>query len=129
MKATDSFKTIIQAHLEDVAAKDPLFAETLKKPAKSIDDCITYILNTVKASGKNGFADEEVFNMAIHYYDEDDIKVGSPVKGQVVVNRAIEPSKDKMAKAIASRESPPEIPKPTKKGKPQVQVENQIALF
>lgn len=129
MQATDAFKSIIQAHLQSVADNDSLFAETFKKPAKNINDCITYILNTVKASGKNGFADEEVFSMAVHYYDEDDIKVGSPVKSQVVVNHHVEQTKSKMAKTIASRESTTEVPTPAKKGKPRVQVENQIALF
>lgn len=110
MKATASFKKVIWAHLEGVAQADPLFAETFKKPAKNIDDCISYILNTVQKSGCTGFADEEVFNMAIHYYDEDDIRPGSPVKAQVVVNHL-------------------ETSKPIKKVKQQVQSENQITLF
>lgn len=90
MKASNQFKDIIQAYLNKRGEDDPLFAETLKKPGKNIDDCLTYIFNTVQASGCNGFADEEVFQMAVHYYDEDDIKVGTPVSGQVVVNRKVE---------------------------------------
>lgn len=76
MKGTEQFKIVIQNHLNNLASSDQLFAETLKKTNKNIDDCITYIFNQVKASGCNGFADEEVFGMAVHYYDEDDIKVG-----------------------------------------------------
>jgi hypothetical protein len=112
MKATDSFKTIIQSHLEGVAANDPLFAETFKKPAKNIDDCITYILNTVQKSGCAGFADEEIFNMAVHYYDEDDIAVGKPVNAKVVVNHHVEAPATigKMEKVIASREPAPSRP-------------------
>ena len=48
-----------------------------------MDDCITYILNTVKASGMQGFADADIFGMAVHYYDEDDVKVGDPIQGAI----------------------------------------------
>lgn len=88
MKATDQFKEVIQAHLEQRAAQDPLFAKTYAKENKNIDDCITYILESVKKSGKLGFADDEIFGMAIHYYDEDDIKVGSRPNAKVVVNQS-----------------------------------------
>ena len=90
MKTTEPFKKAIENHLQKVAENDPLFAETLKKEKKNINDCVTYIMNQVKASGCNGFADEEIFNMAIHYYDEDDIQVGKPINGQVVVNHHVE---------------------------------------
>ncbi len=99
MQATDTFKTTISNHLQGVAEKDPLFAETLKKPEKNINDCVTYILNQVKNSGKNGFADEEIFGMAIHYYDEADIKIGKPINGRVVVNHRID---DAIKKAAAT---------------------------
>lgn len=118
MKATDSFKEIISEHLNGLAAKDPLFAETLKKPKKNMDDCITYILNTVKSSGKNGFADEDIFGMAVHYYDEDDIKPGSAVKNYgVATNR---PTKIKPV-------APTKVEK--KKAVKQQSPSNQIALF
>ncbi|MEX6691233.1 PcfK-like family protein [Danxiaibacter flavus] len=86
MKGTESFKSVIQNYLNSLAAKDPLFSETFKKANKNIDDCITYILNTVKESGCNGFADEEIFNLAVHYYDEDNIKPGDKIEATVVVN-------------------------------------------
>jgi hypothetical protein len=86
MKSTNDFKNVIKAHLEMRAINDPLFAETLLKPNKNIDDCISYILETVKKSGCSGFDDDEVFGMAVHYYDEDDIKTNGAVKGSVVIN-------------------------------------------
>lgn len=93
MKSTKNFKKIISEHLKNIAKTDSLFTETLKKKNKNIDDCITYILNTVKASGCSGFADEEIFSMAIHYYDEDDLKPGKKIKGNVVVNHKVEKPK------------------------------------
>lgn len=86
MKASDGFKVAIQAHLDILAMKDALFAQTLKKPNKNIDDCVTYILNEVHKSGQQGFADEEIYKMAVHYYDEDDIKIGKKLNAKVVVN-------------------------------------------
>jgi hypothetical protein len=91
MKGTETFKKVIQNYLAERAVTDPLFAETLQKPNKSIDDCITYIFNTVHESGNNGFDDDEIFGMAVHYYDEDDIKVGEPVTNvRVVSNHHVE---------------------------------------
>lgn len=97
MKSTDTFKNTIQAHLNNVATTDELFAETLKNPSKNIDDCITYILNTVQKSGCNGFADDEIFNMAIHYYDEQNIEVGKAISGKVVVNHHVEVTEEEKA--------------------------------
>lgn len=90
MKGTKDFKNVIQKHLEERAVSDPLFAEIFKKENKNIDDCINYILNTVQKSGCNGFSDDEIFGMAVHYYDEDDIKSGKKVDATVVVNHSIE---------------------------------------
>jgi hypothetical protein len=64
MKSTDHFKRTIEQHLNQVAIQDSLFAQTLKKENKNIDDCITYIFNQVKNSGCNGFEDDEIFGMA-----------------------------------------------------------------
>ena len=105
MKSTESFKQTIQAHLQSRAATDPLFAKSFAKEAKNIDDCINYIFSKVQKSGCNGFTDDEIYSMAVHYYDEDDIKVGKPTEGRVVVNHHIEltPEEIKEAKEEAIR--------------------------
>lgn len=96
MSASPEIKKIISDHLESVAANDPLFAETLKKPNKNISDCVTYIMNQAKKKGSAVMmADSEVFGMAIHYYDEDNLEVGKPVSGKVSTNKAADtPKKD-----------------------------------
>ena len=86
-KTTDHFKRTIQAYLDNRAAEDKLFAASYNKPNKSIDECVTYILNWVQKSGCNGFSDGEIYSQAVHYYDEDDIEVGKPLQCQVVVIR------------------------------------------
>jgi hypothetical protein len=90
MKSTEAFKKIIQKYLEERASSDSLFAETFKKEGKNIDDCITYILNTVKKSGCTGFSDDEIYGMSVHYYDEDKIDIGDSISSQVVVNHKVE---------------------------------------
>ena len=97
MKSTDAFKNTINTYLQQYATEDELFAEKLQNDKKNIDDCITYILNTVQKSGCNGFADEEIFNMAIHYYDEENIEVGKKMSANVVVNHHVEVTEEEKA--------------------------------
>lgn len=99
MKPTTTFEKTIQDYLEKRANEDILFAETLKKENKNIKDCCTYIMNQVQASGCNGFADEEIFGMAVHYYDEDVIEIGKPMKGKVIVNHSVEITEEDKAEA------------------------------
>ncbi len=89
-KVSGAFKTSINNYLQARASKDELFAETLKKPNKNLDDCCTYILNQVQKSGQCGFDDAEIFGMAVHYYDENDIEVGKHIDCKVIVNSHIE---------------------------------------
>ena len=93
MKSTDNFKRAIQDYLEARAKTDELFAKSYAKPNKSIDECITYILNEVQRSGCNGFEDNEIFGMAVHYYDEDNLDVGKKINCNVVVNHTVELTK------------------------------------
>ncbi len=99
MKSTENFKKVIHNKLIEMGESDPLFAVNLEKENKSIDGCINYILNTVKDSGCVGFTDDEVFAMAAHYYDEDDIKDGKLINCKVVVNHAIELTPDEVSNA------------------------------
>lgn len=99
MKSTEHFKRTIQAYLQQRASEDRLFAESYRKEGKNIDDCITYILNEVQRSGCNGFTDGEIYSMAVHYYDEDDIEVGNPVSCQVSVNHIVELTEEEKAEA------------------------------
>ncbi len=136
MKASDGFKTAIENYLKEMAATDELFAETLKKPAKNINDCINYIFTTVQKSGINGYSDAEVFGMAVHYYDEDDIKPGKAVNARVVVNHHVGASKksDKLADGATKKDvidhgkNKSEI-KTSAKKKASAKSEQQIYLF
>ena len=79
------FKTAIVKLLQQRADQDHLFAKTFVKENKSVDECADYILQEVAKMRKNGesclaLSDEEVVNMAVHYFDEDSIKVEKEVK-------------------------------------------------
>lgn len=87
---TDHFKKAIQDHLDSIASADELFAQTLKKENKSIDECINYIYSEVKKAKREGFTDEEIYAKARHYYDEDDLKASKASKPRVVVNHVPE---------------------------------------
>ena len=96
---SEDFKQCIKTYLDDLAKKDPLFEESYANKDKNLDDCCRYIFSEVKASGKQGFADMEIYGMAIHYYDESDIKIDNIGKISVVVNHDIQLSQDEIEKA------------------------------
>ena len=99
MKGTEHFKDVIQNYLETRASYDELFAENFRKESKNIDECITYILTEVQRMGCAGLSDEEVYSLAVHYYDEDNIEVGKSIDCQVVVNHTIELTEEEKAEA------------------------------
>lgn len=76
-------KTKIKNYLDERAKNDELFAKAYAKPNKSIDECYKYILGEARKKGiAVGMSHEEVYGLAVHYYDEDDIKI-NPVSGYV----------------------------------------------
>lgn len=99
MKGTKAFQDTIKAYLESMAENDPLFAVKYANPSKSVEDCCTYILNQVQKSGCNGFEDSEIFGMAIHYYEENEIEVGKPINCNVVVNHTVELTEEEKEQA------------------------------
>lgn len=84
-----SFEDIIKARLQQRGEADPLFAETLKKQNKSIEECCRYITGEAHKLLKNGncvvMSDDDVLALAVHYYDEDSIKVDSSHLGEHAV--------------------------------------------
>lgn len=121
MKGSDKFKETIKAYLDKRAETDVLFSFQYSKPEKNIDDCITYILNTVKQSGCNEFSDDEIYSMAVHYFDEDNIDIGSPINAHVVVNHVVELTAEEKEQAHreamqrAQEEAYRKMTQPTKK--------------
>lgn len=99
MKGSEQFKKDVEGYLEDRFLHDELFARYYENPKKNIDDCVTYILNTVQKSGVNGFTDAEIYGMAVHYYEEQDIDVGKTINCDVVVNHKVELTPEEIEQA------------------------------
>lgn len=95
-KTTKYFQETIKAFLDEKARNDDAFNERYQNEKKSIEECCNFILNTVQKSGCNGFTDDEIYGMAIHYYDEaeHDESLLKKVNANVVVNHQIELSED-----------------------------------
>ena len=53
----------------------------------------------MQKSGCNGFDDDEIYSMAVHYYDEDDIEIGKPTNCQVMVNHMVELTEEEKVEA------------------------------
>ncbi len=134
MKATNHFKNTIKAYLDQRAETDVLFSFQYSKPEKNIDECITYILNQVQKSGCNGFADDEIYSMAVHYYDEDNIEIGKSINANVVVNHVVELTAEEREEARreaiqrAQDEAYKKMIQPVKKTK-KVEINPQPSLF
>lgn len=135
MKTSNHFQNTIKVYLDQRAETDVLFAFQYSKPDKNIDDCITYILNEVKKSGCNGFHDDEIFNMAVHFYDEDNIEVGTPINNaHVVVNHFVELTEEEKEQARqdaiqkAQDEAYRKMKQPVKKAK-KIALTPQPSLF
>ena len=72
------FQKAIKDHLEKMAAQDEVFAAKYaakcEAEPESIKKCCSYIINQVQKNYKQGnsavLTNDEVFGMAMHYYDE-----------------------------------------------------------
>lgn len=75
-----STKDVIKKYLDNMAKQDFAFAERYKREDKSLDKCIQYIIDKAKkqASKNCAFLENEiVYGWAVHYYMEDNVKVGN----------------------------------------------------
>lgn len=90
------FEKAIKAFLDDKAEKDPAFAEKYGSDKKNIQDCCKFIIAEVKKSCKGNEAactDQYVYGLAMHYYDEENIKVPANAPScRIVVPGSAEPS-------------------------------------
>lgn len=95
MKGTETFKETISNY---IIANN---IDIAKHPDKTLDGCIDFIFTTVKKSGCNGFTDDEVFGMAVHYYDEPNEALGDikHLTPNVVVNHHVELTEEEKEQA------------------------------
>ena len=66
----------IKAYLDNRAATDEQFAVSYAKENKNLDECFRYIMGEARKLGSSVcMTDDEVFGLAVHYYDEDNIEI------------------------------------------------------
>lgn len=71
-----AFKDTIKSYLDERAETDDLFAAKYANSKKNINECCDYIIGEAKKRGNAvAMSDNEVFGLAVHYYDEDNIKI------------------------------------------------------
>lgn len=137
MKSTETFKRTIEDYLKERAENDQVLADKMKNESKNMDECIDYILTQVQKSGCNGFTDDEIYSMAIHYWDEEKESLGEikKLQAQCVVNHEVklteeeiaEAKREAMEKVVEEQKRKLTAPKKTKKETKTE--ENQMSLF
>lgn len=104
----NKFQEAIKAYLDKRVSEDEQFAKSYANTKKSIEECCQFILaeacdRVANKSGAQsyGMTDEEVYGLAVHYYDEEDIKI-KPLQARAEVmqtNVIYEPSEEEKEKA------------------------------
>lgn len=103
-KEQNQVKDVIKAYLDERAKNDEQFAQSYAKVNKNIDECFDYVIGEAHKRGNAVYmTDAEVFGLAVHYYDEDDIMINKLPKGTKVSASssapAVELSEEDKAKA------------------------------
>lgn len=98
------FREAVRRYLEDRAGKDPAFAEAYGSPKKSLEQCCDYICTEVRRMGRVAMTDEEVYGLAVHYYDEENpgrIEAGLSVSARIVTPELSEEQRKRLEKEAA----------------------------
>lgn len=69
--------------------------ENLEKENKSLSECGSFIMTEARRKGKSVcMTNEEVFGLAVHYYDEDDLKINKNISNQAKVEKSEDTEKE-----------------------------------
>ena len=95
-----NLENTLKDYLDKRAEEDSLFAESYKKPWKSLKECCAYIVGQAyKLEGSAVAVDDDtVYGWAVHYYDEDGIKVDK-LPARAGVRPVVELSDEENARA------------------------------
>lgn len=103
-KGLSSLKEKVKERLDKEAAENPQFAERYAAEGKSLDECCSYLAGLAfqRAAGGNvSYIDpEELYGLAIHYYQEDEVEITEiPTGVGVDAAPAVELTPEQKAKA------------------------------
>jgi len=101
VKKLDTFQQTIKDYLDSYSITDEAFRNRYDGSNEKIVECCNYIINCVKETKRQGFADEEIYKMARDFYvdDIDKEKCKDSGRGTVVVNHTIELTEAEKEKA------------------------------
>lgn len=69
--------------------------ENLEKENKSLSECGNFIMTEARKKGSSVcMTNEEVFGLAVHYYDEDDLKIDKNISNQARVEKSEDTEKE-----------------------------------
>ncbi len=80
---------VLKDYLDKRAAQDPQFAAKYANEKKSIRECAQYIIGEAASQAEGGVAgmtDDEMFGLAVHYYDEEKVEIKG-IRGDVRISR------------------------------------------
>lgn len=99
-----AFENVIAAYLKREADGDPIFRAKMEAyPEKDTKAVCEYITSEVYRLGAGGYEDDEIYSMAKHFIDEDELKPQkfNPAKVRAVVNHKVELTAEEKAQAKA----------------------------
>ena len=119
LKAEGSFEKALLEFLESV--QNDVLEKKINTGNKTLGGCANFILSEMRKRQKKGVAvatDEEVYGLAIHFFEEDSIKEG---KNQVIADV----KKTEVNKVEVKKEKPKVAAEPKK----EEQLKGQMTIF
>lgn len=113
----------LEKKLGEMAQQDANFRERYEDKQKSLKNCILYITQQAHKQAVNGCAaisDDDVLQMAVHYYQEKDVE---PTKQTIPAKVVAAPKEETKSKTAVL------IPKPQPKKAKKVDNSLQLDLF
>lgn len=113
----------LETKLGEMASQDPNFRKRYEDGQKSIKNCLLYIKQQAHKQAVNGCAaisDDDVLQMAVHYYQEKDVE---PTKQTIPAKVVAAPKEETKPKTAVI------IPKPQPKKAKKVDNSLQLDLF
>lgn len=126
MKGSELFKKNIKQHLDKMAAEDGAFSAKYNNPDKSINKCIDYILGQVSKSGINGWTDDEIYGMAVHYFEETNVEILNSQVSDIVSNQLTGAEKEAAKRAAREQYQEIELERLEKKKEKKIKVNQDI---
>ena len=96
LTASNAYEQVVLDYIESLDA--PELIEKINAGDKGLSDCMSYVKSQAKSKAVNGCAiltDQEVFGMAVHYFEEDSIKKGATPSVKAELKQIKKPKTEK----------------------------------